>query len=75
MPIPLTRSTLTYAEKTHALQRLRALLFVWTETKAIKILLCALPVFCIEPCFKEWHSALFRDEEAVNTNSSDSDSD
>ena len=41
---------------------------------------CALcptkPVLCIEPCFQEWHSQLFRDEEAtVNTNSSDSDSD
>ena len=34
------------------------------------------PSLCIEPCFQEWHSQLFRDEEAtVNTNSSDSDSD
>ena len=34
------------------------------------------PTLCIEPCFQEWHSQLWRDEEAtVNTSSSDSDSD
>ena len=34
------------------------------------------PTLCLEPCFKEWHSQLWRDEEAtVNTSSSDLDSD